>query len=98
MAKFLIEVPHSAEAVECARVVQVFLTTGSHFLTQAEWGCYDGVHSAWMVVDVENKDEALRIVPASLRAKSKVVSLNRFSMSDIEPILKTHPRAAAAES
>ena len=90
MPKFLIEVQHEPEAVACARVVQIFLTTGSHFLTQAEWGCIDGVHSAWMLVDVANKDEALRIVPPSLRAKSKVVSLNRFSMTDIEPVLKQH--------
>ena len=98
MPKFLIEVPHDPEPVACARVVQLFLSTGSHFLTQAEWGCFDGVHSAWMVVDVDSKDEAMRIVPAPLRAKSKVVGLNRFSMPDIEPILKSHPRAAAAES
>jgi hypothetical protein len=93
--KFLIEVPHSPERLACARVVQVFLSTGSHFLTQAEWGCYDGVHSAWMVVDVENKEEAMRIVPASMRAGTKITGLNRFSMSDVEPILKQHPGANA---
>jgi hypothetical protein len=95
--KFLIEVPHDPEPVP-ARVVQIFLTTGLHFLTQAEWGCFDGVHSAWIVVDVDNKDEAMRIVPAPLRAKSEVVGLNRFSMPDIEPILKSHPRATATET
>ena len=98
MPKFMIEVPHSADPIECARVVQVFLGTGSHFLAQAEWGCADGVHSAYMVVDVENKQEALRIVPPQYQARTKLIGLNRFSMSDIEPILKTHPRASAPES
>ena len=93
MPKFLIEVPHEAEQVACARVVQLFLSTGSHFLAQAEWGCFDGVHSAWIVVDVESKEEALRVIPAPLRARSKIVGLNRFSMSDIEPILRKHPGA-----
>ena len=30
MARFRIEVPHEAEAVACARVVEIFLKTGSH--------------------------------------------------------------------
>lgn len=30
-ARFLIEVPHEATTVACARVVNVFLRTGSHF-------------------------------------------------------------------
>lgn len=95
MPKFLIEVAHEPEPVACARVVQVFLTTGSHFLTQAEWGCMDGAHSAWIIVDVENKDEAMRIVPPAFHSKTKVVGLNRFSLTDIEPILKQHPGTSA---
>ena len=46
MPKFLIEVPHEADTLECTRVVHVFLSTGSHFLTNAEWGCKSGVHKA----------------------------------------------------
>jgi len=44
MEKFLIEVPHEAEALACARAVRILLTTGSHFLTNADFGCSDGVH------------------------------------------------------
>ena len=58
MARFLIEVPHEAEKVACARAVQVLLKTGSHFLTHADWGCKDGEHKAWLAVDVDSKDEA----------------------------------------
>ena len=97
MPKFLIEVPHEPDPLACARVIQVFLSTGSHFLTQAEWGCMDGVHSAWIVVDVPDKQEALRIVPPAFRSGAKVTGLNRFSMADIEPILRRHPAAGAKE-
>lgn len=31
MARFLIEVSHESTKVTCARAVQVFLKTGSHF-------------------------------------------------------------------
>ena len=89
--KFLIEVPHAPDTGACLRVVQVFLSTGSHFLTNAEWGCQDGVHSAWMIVEVATKAEALGIVPQMYRHEAKIVGLNRFSMAAIEPILKKHP-------
>jgi len=90
MAKFLIEVPHPEETVACARVVDVFLKTGSHYLTGADWGCKDGVHKSWMLVDVDSKEDALRIVPPAFRAHAKVVQLNSFSMKEIDSILKKH--------
>ena len=65
--RFLIEVPHEEATVACARVVDVFLRTGSHFLSTADWGCKDGVHKAWMVVEVDSKDEARGIVPPAFR-------------------------------
>jgi len=46
MARFLIEVPHEAELVACARTIQILLTSGSHFLTHADFGCIDGDQKA----------------------------------------------------
>ena len=94
MAKFLIEVPHDPDTAACARVVHVFLTSGSHFLTQADWGCMDGDHRAWIIVDVANKQEAVTIVPPAFRAAARVVGLNQFSIDQIEPILKRHVSAS----
>jgi len=90
MAKFLIEVPHDAEIVACARVVHVFLTTGSHFLSRAEWGCMDGDHRAWMIVDVEDKAQALAVVPPPFRSQARIVGLNQFSVEAIQGILNRH--------
>jgi hypothetical protein len=86
--KFLIEVPHEADTLECTRVVHVFLSTGSHFLTNAEWGCKSGVHSAWILVDVDTKAEALAIVPPAFRAHARIVGLTRFTLAEIEPALR----------
>lgn len=83
MAKFLIEVPHADEAAECTRIVKVFLSSGSHLLTNAEWGCMDGVHSAWIIVDVDGRGEALTIVPPALRSDARVVALNEFTLEFI---------------
>jgi hypothetical protein len=90
MAKFLIEVPHEGETVACAKVVQVFLSSGSHFLTHADWGCADGEHVAWMIVDVDTRAEARAIVPPAFRKDAKVVALNKFSMEEIDEILRRH--------
>jgi len=91
-ARFLIEVPHEETTVACARVVDVFLRTGSHFLSTADWGCKDGVHKAWMVVEVDSKEEARGIVPPAFRAQAKVVQLNRFTREEIQQILHDHER------
>ena len=90
MARFLIEVPHGEETVECARAVQVFLETGSHFLTNADWGCEDGEHKAWLLVDVENKNDALRIIPPVFRQQAKVVKLSTFTQQDVDRVLHKH--------
>lgn len=92
MAKFLIEVPHSPQVEACARVVQIFLKTGSHFLSHADWGCMDGEHKAWIIADVEDKNEACCIVPPPFRSDAKVVRLNKFTMEEIDDILQNYHR------
>jgi hypothetical protein len=90
MPKFQIEVPHDPEKRACARAVEVFLKSGSHFLSNADWGCLDDQHSAWMIVDVESKKEALQIVPPAFRSQAKIVGLNKFTIEEIEEILRHH--------
>ena len=90
MPQYLIEVPHEADTVACARTVQAFLSSGSHFLTHAEWGCMDGVHSCWMIVDMDNKDEARAVIPAAFRDGARIVRLTRFTLPKIEETLRRH--------
>ena len=45
-AKFLIEVPHEEAMLPCLRAIDVLQRSGSHWLTHADWGCYDGEHKA----------------------------------------------------
>lgn len=89
-ARFLIEVPHDATLVACARAIEALLTSGSHFLTHADWGCKDGEHKAWIIVEVESKDAARSIVPPAFRAVSRIVQLNSFSLQEAQDILRTH--------
>jgi hypothetical protein len=91
MAKFLIEVPHEQEERACALAVQLLLKTGSHYLTHAEWGCLDGVHKGWLIVDVDSKEEARRTLPPVYRPRATIVQLNKFTLEEIDEILRHHP-------
>ena len=90
MPRFLIEVPHEEEVIACARAVEIFLKTGSHFLTNADWGCKDGDHRAWLIVEVDSRDEARCILPPAYRNQARIVQLNKFSMAEIEDIRRQH--------
>ncbi len=90
MARFLIEVPHGAAAADCTKAVEAFLRTGSHFLTHADWGCQDGDHRAWIILEVDSRDEALNVVPPVFQAQAKIVRLNTFTMQDLEQLLQRH--------
>ena len=97
MPRFLIEVPHPATPAECARSADLLMRTGSHFLTHADWGCMDGEHKAWIIVEGENKEEARRILPPAFRSQAKIVSLCKFSMEEIEDIVSKHRRDSRTE-
>lgn len=89
-SRFLIEVPHEADLIPCIRAIDVFQSTGSHFLSNADWGCKDGEHKAWIIVEVDSKEEARNIVPPAFRAQTRVIGLNYFSPSDLEALKKQH--------
>ena len=91
MARFLIEVPHEDKARECALAVKVLLCSGSHYMTHAEFGCLDGEHKAWIIVEVDSKEEAMFIIPPVYRPQAKIVELNKFSLEEIDQFLEKHP-------
>lgn len=90
MARFLIEVAHDENVSSCMQVVQTFLQTGSHFLSNADWGCMDGEHKAWITVEVDSKEEALGVLPPIFRSKARIVKLNKFKMEDIDEMVRHH--------
>ncbi len=90
MPRFLIEVPHEENTLACAKAVKVFLESGSHFLTHADWGCKDGDHKAWLMVDVDSKDQARAILPPAYRHDAKIVQLNYFTLEEIDELLRYH--------
>ena len=78
MERYLIESPHSAE--DCSTVVQQIQTAG--YLHQFEWGCKDGVHSGWAIVEADGPEHARQIVPWMVRDKARIVRLVKFEAAD----------------
>ena len=91
MTRYLIEVPHASSKFACKQAVSAFMATGSHFMTNADWGCADDVHKAWFIGALETKGRALSLLPPLLRQEALVITLQQFDPQDIEEILEHHP-------
>ncbi len=90
MTRFLIEVPHESNKSACDQAVEVFKNTGSHFLINADWGCLDDEHKAWIVIEMDSKEDALMVVPPQFRQQAKVIRLEKFALETVEESLKQH--------
>ena len=90
MQRFLIEVPHDNTAYACARAAELLLRTGSHFVTHADFGCSDGVHKAWFVVERDSKEDARSVLPSELRPIASVIGLNYFTMPMVDELMRRH--------
>jgi hypothetical protein len=84
MAKFFIEIPHGEDKVDCLKAIKILEEWGSHFITRAEYGCFDGDHTARMFIEVDNREEAINVIPRAYRNNAKVVMVRRFSVEKID--------------
>jgi len=84
MDRFLIELPHDPDEASCLAAFKLFSETGSHYLTHADFGCEDGVHNAWIIVEAENHDEARLVVPPLYRQHARVTRLKRYAMTEAD--------------
>lgn len=94
MSQFLLEVPHEEDLVSYEKAIRILLSTGSHFLTHAHFGCHDGVHKGWIIVDMDSKEEARAIIPTEYRNQSMVIKLTQFSLGKLGKIAVYHRNPA----
>ena len=83
MERFLIVSPHSTE--DCKKTIQEVMAMG--YITHFDWGCKDGEHTGWAVIEADNAKEALLVVPALQRNKARAIKLTKFAPEDI---MKSH--------
>ena len=73
MERFLIESPHTAR--ECKMVVKLVQSMG--YLNNFAWGCREGVHTGWAMIEAENTAQALGVVPALIRNQARALKLSK---------------------
>jgi hypothetical protein len=90
MTRYLVEVPHENSKAACDRAVRIFMETGFHFMTNADWGCSDNVHKAWFIVEAGSKDEARSLLPSILRQSATIIALGQFRPEDYTGLRGEH--------
>lgn len=91
MERYLIEIDHPAEKLACIRAVRDILEMGSHFVTHAEWGCMDDVHTGWLIVEAASRDEARLVLPPADRPRARIVRLVHFTREALDELERHHP-------
>jgi len=76
----MIETPHSEK--ECIGLLDQIVAMG--YLHNFDWGCEDGVHTGWAVVEAESASQAIMAVPSLVRRSARVVKLNKFTDEDVK--------------
>lgn len=88
MPRYMINLPHGSDHEICVRALHAIERYGGHLFTNAEWGCNAGVHCGWAIVELENREAALQMIPPELRQEAQVVELNRFTRDQLAEWVK----------
>jgi len=80
MDRFLVESPHTVH--DCKLAAKLIQSMG--YLNNFDWGCKDGVHTGWAIIEAENAAQALGVVPALVRNKARAVKLSKFESDIVE--------------
>jgi hypothetical protein len=80
MKQFIVESPHDID--ECRAAIEMVQAAG--YLRNFKWGCPDGKHCGWAIIDAESTGEALLSVPSLIRRKARVTPIVNFSSKEVE--------------
>ena len=83
MNRYLVESTHTEK--DCHHVIEQFIYHG--YIHNFDWGCADGVHTGWAILESEDETQALLSVPAHLRSQARAIRLSKFTP---EKIQETH--------
>ena len=89
MARYMIRSPHTKE--ECLRALDEELVKGKGILEKFDFGCKEGDHTAYAIVDVNSRNDALNLVPTFLQNKASIVEVGKITP---EMIKSFHTKAA----
>lgn len=74
MDRYMVESPHDHD--NCTLVIKEVHSMG--YLHHFDWGCEDGVHVGWAILEAESREQALMVVPSLVRAEARAVRLVKY--------------------
>lgn len=80
MDRYLVISPHTDK--DCSEALKQLLYVG--YITHFDWGCKDGEHTGWAIIEASSANEAKMVVPPTQRSTTRVIRLTKFSPSDIQ--------------
>ena len=88
MARYMVISPHSPE--ECLKAMDDIAAEGPKVLEQFSFGCMSGDHTAYAMVMASSEQEALKLVPESIRDKAKAIKVSKLTAADIKKFHEMH--------
>ena len=79
MERYMVISTHTE--AECTKALKQVEAAG--YITHFDWGCKDGDHTGWAVVEADSATEAMMVVPSLGRKDAKAVKLTKFSPADL---------------
>jgi hypothetical protein len=79
--QFLIELPHTKET--CLRSLDKLNEMGPDTLEMWSFGCHEGNHTGYALVDADSVSEALEVVPSEERKQAKLHKLKKYTPEEI---------------
>lgn len=79
MDRYLVSVTHTND--DCVRALKAVEAVG--MITHFDWGCKDGDHTGWVIIEAESRSQALMVVPPLMRDKARAVMLVKFEPEEV---------------
>ena len=81
-SRYLVIAPH--DAAECMKALDETKDMAPGALGKWDFGCEDGDHTGYLVVNASSSEEALKNVPADLREKAKAIKVHKFTAAELK--------------
>jgi hypothetical protein len=89
MSRYLIASRHTPE--QCTQALDEVLAKGTDILDKFVYGCKEGDHTGYAIVDADRLSNAMALVPDFLQEDACITKVTKFSPAEIRSF---HAKAA----
>ncbi len=84
MPTYLIKSAHDSK--QCIRALDEELAKGPDVLDQFVYGCHDGDHTGYAIVEAASKEDAMSLVPDMLQPNAVITQVDKYNADDIRAL------------